>query len=497
MPTDKGLFINGDWIAAKGSSFSSQNPATGEIIWHGRSATNADVNLAVSAAGKALEGWKNTPYADRKELLLAFSRLLNSEKKEIAEAISMDNGKPLWESLEEVSSMVNKVGISIDAHEKRAASWSREINEAVSSTVFRPHGIAVILGPFNFPGHLPNGHIIPALLAGNTILFKSSEMTPLASEKIFKVWEKVGLPPGTINLLQGGKETGQHLARHPDINALFFTGSWNTGQWLSEHFGRHPEKILALEMGGNNPLVIGKISNFIAAAYLTIQSSYATAGQRCSCARRLIVPHGEIGDNFLNILTAMIPGIKIGAYSDKEPPFMGPVINSAAANHLLECQELLIQKGAEVIIPMKQLPAGKTFLTPGLIDVTNVDERPDEEIFGPLLQLIRVDDHHSAIREANNTSFGLTAGLLSDDPKEYEEFFAAINAGVINWNMPLTGASSMAPFGGLGKSGNHRPSAFLAVDYCNYPVASLEQPISKLPAKMPPGLDFKISSILL
>jgi succinylglutamic semialdehyde dehydrogenase len=496
VATEKSLYINGQWVAAKGPSFKSHNPANGELIWQGHSASSADVDMAVAAARKAFDVWSNTPFAVRKTLLRAFANLLQTDKHQIANAISMDMGKPLWESLEEVGSMVNKVEISIDAHEQRASSVSKDISGSTSITRFRPQGVAAILGPFNFPGHLPNGHIIPALLAGNTIVFKSSEMTPLASEKIFKIWDYVGLPPGTINLLQGARDTGQLLALHPGINALFFTGSWKTGYWLSENYAQHPEKILALEMGGNNPLVIGDVSDLVAAAYLTVQSAYITSGQRCSCARRLILPKGEAGDNFLNIFKSMIQGIKIGPYNGTEEPYMGPVISPAVAQSLLERQHWLTQHGAKQIIPMRLLHPGGAFLTPGLIEVTNVAERPDEEMFGPLLQVIRVDDFKAAIAEANNTTYGLSAGLLSDSREQYDEFFGAVKAGVINWNMPLTGASSSAPFGGVGKSGNHRPSAYFAVDYCNYSVASLERPLSALPPKLPPGLHFSKETLV-
>ncbi|MBA2726830.1 MAG: succinylglutamate-semialdehyde dehydrogenase [Parachlamydiaceae bacterium] len=492
--SDKSLYINGKWVAAKGPSFTSHNPANGELIWQGNAASTADVDIAVASARKAFEVWSNTPYSKRTTLVQSFASLLKNEKSKVAEAISMDMGKPLWESLEEVSSMINKVEISIEAQEQRASLASKEINDALSSTRFRPHGAVAILGPFNFPGHLPNGHIIPALLAGNTVVFKSSELTPFASETIFKIWAEVGLPPGTINLLQGARDTGQLLAVHPGINALFFTGSWKTGQWLSENCAQHSEKILALEMGGNNPLVIGDVSDFVAAAYLTIQSAYLTSGQRCSCARRLIIPKGNVGDNFLTIFKAMVQGIKLGSYKDQEEPFMGPVISTAAAKHLLERQDWLLHNGAQQIIPMRLLHTGGAFLTPGLIDITNATEKTDEELFGPLLQMIRVDDFKAAIREANNTSYGLSAGLLSDSREQYNEFYRDIRAGIINWNMPLTGASSHAPFGGIGKSGNYRPSAYFAVDYCNYPVASLERPLGKLPAKLAPGLHFNKES---
>jgi succinylglutamic semialdehyde dehydrogenase len=227
-------------------------------------------------------------------------------------------------------------------------------------------------------------------------------------------------------------------------------------------------------MGGNNPLIIGTISNLEAAAFLTIQSAFITSGQRCTCARRLIVPSGEKGDAFIEALKCQIQKIEIGAYTSRPEPYMGPLISSDAANKIMSEYHSLISLGGVPIIPLSKLPLGPAFLSPGLIDVTAISKRGDGEIFGPLLQLIRVNSLESAIAEANHTRYGLVAGLLSDREEEYHAFYSQIRAGVVNWNTPLTGASSAAPFGGVKQSGNHRPSAYYAADYCSYPVSSLE-----------------------
>ena len=301
-------------------------------------------------------------------------------------------------------------------------------------------------------------------------------------------WEQAGLPPGVINLVQGGRETGRSLSGSPGIDGLFFTGSWPTGKSLSEQLAAHPEKILALEMGGNNPLVIGDISDTKAAAYATIQSAYLTSGQRCTCARRLIVPVGESGDRFLKELQTMIGNIKVGPYTDTPEPFMGPVISEAAASRLMEAQESLKTKGGVPLVEMRRFKSGTGLISPGLMDVTNVPERPDEEYFGPFLQVIRVPGFNEAIEEANKTSYGLSAGLISNRKEHYEEFYRKVRAGVINWNVQLTGASSSAPFGGVGHSGNHRPSAYYAADYCSYPVASMEAEELQMPGSVSPGI---------
>jgi succinylglutamic semialdehyde dehydrogenase len=288
--------------------------------------------------------------------------------------------------------------------------------------------------------------------------------------------------------VQGGRDTGGALAQHPGIDGLFFTGSSRTGQWLAELFARTPGKILALEMGGNNPLVVWSARDHHAAALLTAQSAYLSAGQRCTCARRLIVSAGPDGDAFLAELTRLVATIRVGPFSDRPEPFMGPVISALAAQEILRAQSALIAAGAQPLVKTKWLRGGSGLLSPGLLDVTAVPARTDEEIFGPLLQVIRVPDFSDALREANATHYGLAAGLLSDDAALYARFRDEVRAGVINWNQPLTGASGAAPFGGVGTSGNHRPSAYFAADYCSYPVASIEVPELKMPATMPIGL---------
>lgn len=484
----KGLLIDQEWLEGSGGRFSSHNPATGELLWQGKGASPTDVDAAVQSALEASRQWANVSIRERFRYLAEFSQLLRSSQARFSEIISMETGKPLWDSMGEVEAMIHKSQLSLDAYERRCAELKREQPHAHSITRHRPHGTVAVLGPYNFPGHLPNGHIMPALLAGNTIVFKPSELTPLAAEETLALWQSAGLPKGVLNLVQGGIETGKALVNHPRIQGLFFTGSYQTGRHLSASFGADPAKILALEMGGNNPLVVGQISDLQAAAYIILQSAFLSSGQRCTCARRLIIPDTWLGEELLQTLIKMIERITIGPYTQKPEPFMGPVITEIQAEKLLHSQEALLSKGGKVLHGMRTLPQGKTFLSPGLMDVTPIPDRPDEEIFGPFLQVIRVGGFQEALQEANRTQFGLSAGLLSQQPEEYALFYEQIQAGVVNWNAPLTGASSAAPFGGIKCSGNHRPSAYYAADYCSYPVASLETPQLKLPAVPSPGL---------
>lgn len=486
----KGNYINNKWVQGSGFAITAKNPANGDVIWEAPSANQSDVDNAVSAARKAFHKWSLLPIEEREQYLLNFKDQLQKNLEALAKIISVNTGKPFWESKTEVTSMINKVDISIDAYKNRCPTNKTEGTASTSITRHKPHGVVAVFGPFNFPAHLPNGHIIPALLAGNTVIFKSSELTPLVAEATMEFWDKINLPVGVINMVQGGKETGQYLVKHQDINGIFFTGSANTGVYFSEELASKPEKILALEMGGNNPLVVSAISDLEAAAYLTIQSAFLTAGQRCTCARRLIVLKGAQGDNFLKTLISMTKTIVVGSYTTSPEPFMGPVISETAAQNILNSQKSLIQKGGKPLIEMKHIKAGTGFLSPGVIDMSEAAEKPDKEIFGPLLQIIRVPNFETAIKEANNTAYGLTAGLLSENYEEYQQFFNEVKAGIINWNTQTTGASSAAPFGGIKLSGNYRPSAYYAADYCAYPVASMESKHLKKPATITPGISF-------
>ena len=481
--------IDGNWVDGGGEPFQSLDPASGEPVWSGSAADADQVNDAVAAARSAFGSWSERPYEERLALAKAFAARLEAEKENLATTIAGETGKPLWESRTEVSAMVGKVAISDRAYRERTGVRERPMADGRSLTRHKPHGVVSVFGPYNFPGHLPNGHIVPALLAGNTVIFKPSELTPATAEHTLRLWMEAGLPPGVINLLQGGRHTGKALANHPGIDGLFFTGSAATGATLHRQFAGDTGKILALEMGGNNPLVVLGDVDPRAAAYTIIQSAFITAGQRCTCARRLYLPRGPAGDAVLERLIGATRRLKVGTFRDAEPPFMGPVINEAAALKLLAAQARLVASGASELVPLEHLRKGTGQVSPGILDVGEVGEPPDEEYFGPLLQVARFDDLHDAINRANATRYGLSAGLLGGRAEDFERFYSGIRAGIVNWNRPLTGASSEAPFGGVGSSGNHRPSAYYAADYCAYPVASLEAEVLALPETRLPGVE--------
>ncbi|WP_165677840.1 succinylglutamate-semialdehyde dehydrogenase [Metapseudomonas otitidis] len=481
-------YIAGAWQAGQGEAFDSLNPVTQESVWSGQGASAEQVEAAVAAARAAFPAWARLSLEARIAVLERFAATLKTRADELARCIGEETGKPLWESATEVTSMVNKVAISIQSYRERTGEKSGPLADATAVLRHKPHGVVAVFGPYNFPGHLPNGHIVPALLAGNAVVFKPSELTPKVAELTVQCWIEAGLPAGVLNLVQGGRETGVALAGNPGIDGLFFTGSSRTGNLLHQQFAGRPDKILALEMGGNNPLVVDEVADVDAAVYTIIQSAFISAGQRCTCARRLLVPVGAWGDALLARLVAVAASIQVGAFDAQPAPFMGSVISLDAARHLLKAQEHLIAQGATPLLAMSQPLETAALLTPGILDVTALAERPDEEFFGPLLQVIRYDGFEAAMAEANATQYGLAAGLLSDSRELFQRFFIESRAGIVNWNKQLTGAASSAPFGGVGASGNHRASAYYAADYCAYPVASLESETLALPATLTPGV---------
>lgn len=484
------LWINGDWVTGLGARRVKTNPVSGDVLWQGNDADATQVALACQAARAAFPGWAKQAFAARQDIVEKFATLLESNKAELTAIIARETGKPRWEAATELTAMINKIAISVKAYHTRTGEQHNALPDGAATLRHRPHGVLAVFGPYNFPGHLPNGHIVPALLAGNTLIFKPSELTPWTGEAVIKLWEQAGLPPGVLNLVQGGRETGQALSALEDLDGLLFTGSANTGYQLHRQLSGQPEKILALEMGGNNPLIIENPEDIDAAVHLTIQSAFVTAGQRCTCARRLLVKKGAQGDAFLARLVDVSQRLMPGNWDAQPQPFIGGLISEQAAQHVCDAWQRLAAQGGRTLLAPRQVRAGTSLLTPGIIELTGVANVADEEVFGPLLGVWRYDSFDDAIRMANNTRFGLSCGLVSPDRNQFDQLLLEARAGIVNWNKPLTGAASTAPFGGIGASGNHRASAWYAADYCAWPMASLESPTLTLPTALSPGLDF-------
>lgn len=479
------LFVNGEWLSGSGEKFVSENPATGENIWTASAASSGDVSLAVNAAKTAFDHWRALETEQRISFVEKFVALIKDKSVELALAIHTETGKPLWESKTEIGTMIGKAAISVAAYKERTGKSEKEANNVAIQLAHRPIGVFAVLGPYNFPGHLPNGHIIPALIAGNTIVFKPSELTPMFGELVVQCWEEAALPSGVINLVQGASDTGEALVNAEGIDGVLFTGSSKTGHAIHKALAGQPQKMLALEMGGNNPLVVEKVEDLDAAVYAIIQSAFISAGQRCTCARRLVLVRNASNEALLEKLVEATSKIQVGS---SDNCFIGPVISNAAADNVQAFENSLIEQGASPLLNLTRPDENLPFLKPAIIDVTDAENVNDEECFGPLLQVVWAQNFSEAIAKANDTHYGLSAGLLSDNAGCWDEFYKNIRAGIVNYNRPITGASGAAPFGGVGASGNYRPGAYYAADYSAYPIASMASPSVDLPENLAPGI---------
>ncbi len=459
----------------------SIRPHDGSLMWEGPADPPEAVAAAVGRARAAAPGWAGAPLETRIAVARRYAEVVTAHAEALARTIAEETGKPFWEAKGEAASVAAKVAISIEAHAVRTGTLTRPFAAdpagATQAVRHKPHGVLAVLGPYNFPAHLPNGHIVPALIAGNAVVFKPSELTPATGAHMARLWAEAGLPEGVLQLVQGGAETGRALAG-ADIDGLLFTGSATTGAALARQFAETPGRILALEMGGNNPLVAWDLADahLDAAARVVVQSAFLSAGQRCTCARRLIVEDGREGP-LIDRVVALLERMRIGAPFDEPQPFMGPLIDMRAA---AQVEAAFAALPGRVRVPLRRLDPALPFLSPGIVDTTG-EVAPDMEIFGPVLQLIRVPSFAAALQAANATRFGLAAALVGGDRALFDRFWAGTRAGVVNWNRPTNGAASSAPFGGIGWSGNHRPSAYYAADSCAFPVAGIEGPTPHAP----------------
>ncbi|MFN6128870.1 MAG: aldehyde dehydrogenase family protein [Planctomycetota bacterium] len=473
--------------------FQRISPVTGEPTWVGPASSPAQVRSAVDLAANAFPVWRRIEPAERIACIRNYAGYLAQHRDAIATAITLESGKPLWESRIEVGTSIAKVDLAIEAIRERrdltvhSAGNGNSSNEG-SEVRYRPIGPVLVLGPFNLPLHLPGAHIVPALAAGNTVVFKSSEKTPMVGEHIACAMAASGLPDGVFQLLQGGASVAIEALQSAQLGGVFFTGSRNAGVAIHRQLAGRPEVLLALEMGGNNPLVVDRLRNTRAAVEIILQSAYITSGQRCTCARRLIVIDTPDNRRLIEQLTGILPKIRIGDPMAEIGSFLGTMIDDSAVQSVLDKQRQYLDRGMIAMQEAKVRDSLPTQLSPGLLDANGV-EPDDDEVFGPLLVLQWVSDLETAIATAQRTRYGLSASLLSDDPEAWRVFQREVDAGVLNWNHPTTGATGTLPFGGLGWSGNHRSSGYFACDYCSDPSASLVRPQVMQASKTPVGLE--------
>jgi succinylglutamic semialdehyde dehydrogenase len=449
----------------------STEPATGAQVWSGRV---GDVDDAVARARRAWPGWAAQPHSNRIEMVRRFANEVRREHDRLAHLIARETGRPLWEARGEAEDVVARVEIAVRAFAERTSH--RRLDSALQGSAalrHKPHGVMAVITPASGPASVPAAHIVPALIAGNTVVFKPSERTPATGELLLRCFHRAGISATVVQMVAGGPEQGQALATHEGVDGVLFTGSAHVGIAINRKLSANPGKLVALEMGGNNPIVVWDTPKLADAAALVVQSAFTSAGQRCTAARRLIVKDA-LADELIDKVRRLTERIIVGGPFDDPAPFMGPVFDNRTADGLTESFVYLLTNGGRAIKHLVRLDEANPFLSPAIIDVTRMKDRPDVELFGPLLQVVVVDDFDAAIAEANATRFGLCAALVGGSPQDYNRFWAQVRAGVINWNRPTYAHSTGAPLGGVGLSGNHRPSAYYTADSCAYPVASAE-----------------------
>lgn len=465
-------WVNGCWIKGQGSIIESVDLSTQEPLYRANCLNVQQINQQLDVLDYSQKEWAATSIDHRIKFIHAFKEQLEVHKDLIARAISQEVGKPLWEAKTEVAAMLGKVDLSIKASHERCPLVKGDLNGISLSLKHKPHGLVYIVAPFNFPAHLPNGHIIPALLAGNTIVYKPSEFTPRCGELVARLWEMSNIPQGVFNFILADTEGSKTIVESPCVQGVFFTGSDTVGRIIEKNIVNEHHKILALELGGNNPLIISSYKDQSACIQLVLESAFLTAGQRCTCARRLIVINTPENRKLVDRLVAAASKLSVGAYSDDPEPFCGPLIHEKAKDDFLEEQDVLEKEGASILLKAVPVPGLKSGLTPAIIDVTAI-KREDKELFGPILQLIWVKDYDEGIEVANQTKYGLCASVVTQDDDQWQQAQHNLNVGVLNRNRPTNGASGALPFGGAQQSGNFRPSGYWAADYCSYPQAQM------------------------
>ena len=488
-----GDFISGHFVLPqkKDKAWTKVSPADLEDKILSSMSCYAHVEVACEAAQRAYLPWATYPIEKRKAHLWKLKEIFLKEEKAVAELISRETGKPLWESMTEAKALSNKVDVTLEHSLKLIEEQVVAAPGKVKGfTRFLPRGVMAVVGPFNFPMHLANGHIIPSLLAGNTVVFKPSELTPASGQKLIEMIQEAGLPSGVVNMVQGDSTTGKNLIQSKKVDGVLFTGSYETGLHIQQQISQHYWKILALEMGGKNTSIIWEDADLDKALYESIMGAFLTAGQRCSSSSQIIV-HKKLFSSFVKKFCAIAKKIKIGHW--KDDPFMGPLIHSQAVEKYIQFQEIAQGEGHETKMKgdILELQPKGYYVTPSIHLVHEVKKDSTylkNEIFGPNVAILSTNDFDEAMDIVHLSGYGLSLALFTQQKALYMEALLKAKVGLLNWNRTTNGASSLLPFGGMGKSGNDRPSGHFALQYCTTPVASLEDPNPFDREKLPPGL---------
>jgi len=492
--TVRGNYIDGAFRMPESPSgaIRSDNPGDpgdviGEFPWNASA-----VDEAIAAARRAFPGWSRMPFEERAACLRRFRDAAKANQERLGQAISREMGKVLWEARGEAAAVAGKVDITLEDGMKLVAETQPA---GVKGRIrYLPRGVMAVIGPFNFPAHLPNGHIVPALATGNTVVFKASSQNPAVGQIMAECIDAAGFPPGVFNMVQVPGREANRLIEHPGVDGVLFTGSTGVGQQIQEKLLSQPWKMSALEMGGKNAAIVLDDAPFDQALYEVLTGAYQTTGQRCTATSRIICQRG-VADEFAERLARATEKLRVGMQQDPTA-FMGCIVHRRAAEEFDAWQRTALSEGQIELVKgglMEDAPKqGAAYVRPSLHRAPKVDAAStyqNSELFAPDSCLYTVDSLDEAIALANHTEYGLACSIFTARESAYHEVVRGVHAGVINWNRSTVGASSKLPFGGLKASGNGHPSAVFATLYCTYVVASLEDDKAFDASELLPGVD--------
>ncbi len=436
------------------------------------------VERAVAAARQVWPVWRDTDPNARAAALQRFREALSTESERLAAVIAREVGKPLWEARTEVAAMIAKIDITLTQGLELVADRTYELGAGqVGRWRANARGAFGVLGPFNFPGHLMHGHVVPALATGNCVVVKPSDKTPATAQLYAELVQRAGFPPGVANVIQGDSTVGVRLAAHPGLDGVLFTGSYAAGRRILEATLDQPWKLLALEMGGKNGVLVCADAKLDLAAAAIAFGACVTSGQRCSATSRVFVER-SVADSLCERLVKLFRGIAIGHSSDPNA-FMGPVINRAARERHASLSSWAKADGAETLVAGGPAdgPFPGHYVRPSLHWLRATSRQSgyqSEEHFVPDAFVVPVDSVDQGLAELDATSFGLVASVFTRSRATYERAARVVRVGCLNWNAPTVGASSKLPFGGLKRSGNDRAAGAASTLYTTWPQANLE-----------------------
>ncbi len=479
----RGPFVSGRFVPVKkGRKLISEDPGdlsnpVGEIVFH-----PATVDDAVESAAGALSGWRKRSIDDRLSFLRRYQQELLKRKDFLARCISRETGKPLAESLAEVQTMADKLDVTIREGLPLVADRNFPLDEKSSAAIrHRPRGVAAVIGPFNVPGHLPNGQILPALLTGNTVVFKPSELTPFVGQIMAECFQAAELPAGVFNLVHGDGAVGAKLSGHPGVSLVLFTGSYPTGRRIAQSALGHPGKLVAMEMGGKNAALVLDDAPLEWTVKEIVHGAFSTTGQRCSSTSRVFVQRGAAKE-FLKLFLEKTDGIRAGYFD--ESPFMGPLVSAAAAERFLSAQKKAARMGYETLREGKRLPSSRCghYVSPSIHLWERRWKAPakpdywDEELFAPDVAVYVMDSEEEMIAANNASRYGLVASVFTRSEEKFRRIMPELEDGVVHWNRTTAMTPGRLPFGGVKQSGNHWPAGLFVPYACVSPVASVEVP---------------------